>query len=60
MLESVVTQKRDAELKEALEQSGWTTFSNARTTETASWNTFQKPAAGAGAKAPPASASAMR
>lgn len=47
MLESVVTQKREAELKEALAQSGWTTFSSARTTETASWNTFQKPAPGA-------------
>jgi phospholipid-binding lipoprotein MlaA len=46
MLESVVTQKRESELKEALAQSGWTTFSNARTTASASWNTFQKPAPG--------------
>jgi len=44
MLQSVVTQKREAELKEALAQSGWTTFSSARTMDTASWNTFQKPA----------------
>ena len=43
MLQSVVTQKRDAELKEALAQSGWTTFSNARTLETASTGSFQKP-----------------
>ena len=43
MLQSVVTQKRDAELKEALAQSGWTTFSNARTLEAASTGSFQKP-----------------
>jgi phospholipid-binding lipoprotein MlaA len=60
MLESVVTQKREAELKEALAQSGWTTFSNARTTEAASWNTFQKPTAGAAAKAELASGSALQ
>lgn len=46
MLQSVVTQKREAELKEALEQSGWTKFSNAGTMETASWSSFQKPASG--------------
>ena len=44
MLQSVVTQKREAELKEALAQSGWTTFSNARSLETASSSSFQKPA----------------
>jgi len=43
MLQSVVTQKRDAELKEALAQSGWTTFSSARTLEPASTGSFQKP-----------------
>jgi len=42
MLESLATQKREAELREALAQSGWTTFSNTSTMETASRNTFQK------------------
>ena len=46
MLQSVVTQKREAELKEALAQSGWTTFSNIGTLETASSSSFQKPASG--------------
>ncbi len=60
MLQSVVTQKREAELKEALAQSGWTTFSNARTTETASWNTFQKPARGSASIAGPAAENAVQ
>jgi phospholipid-binding lipoprotein MlaA len=60
MLESVVTQKREAELKEALAQSGWATFSNARTMETASSNTFNKPAPGAAAPAEPTSGSALQ
>jgi len=60
MLESVVTQKREAELKEALAQSGWLTFSNARTMETASSNTFQKPAAGGAVEAGPTSRSALQ
>jgi phospholipid-binding lipoprotein MlaA len=61
MLESVVTQKREAELREALAQSGWTTtFSNGRTMETASWNTFQTPAPGGAGKAEPASHSALQ
>jgi len=58
MLESVVTQKREAELKEALAQSGWASFSNARTMETASWNRFEKPAPGAAAE--PTSGSALQ
>jgi phospholipid-binding lipoprotein MlaA len=44
MLQSVATQKREAELKEALAQSGWMAFSDARTR-------FQKVAPGAAAKA---------
>jgi len=60
MLESVVTQKREAELKEALAQSGWTTFSNTSTMETAAWNTFQKPATGDATRAGPALGSALQ
>jgi len=60
MLESVVTQKRDAELREALAQSGWSTFSNARKTEAVSSNSFQKPAAGDAANAGPASGNALQ
>jgi phospholipid-binding lipoprotein MlaA len=43
MLQSVATQKREAELKEALAQSGWTAFSESRIR-------FQKPASGAAEK----------
>ena len=60
MLQSVVTQKREAELKEALAQSGWTTFSNSRTMDTASWNSFQKPAPGDAAKTRTPSVSALQ
>ena len=60
MLESVVTQKREAELKEALAQSGWSAFSSARTTEIATWNTFQKPAPGTASISGPASGHAVQ
>ena len=51
MLHSVVTQKRDAELTQAVAQSGWTTFSSPRPLETASWSPFQRPAPGGRRKA---------
>ncbi len=60
MLESVVTQKREAELKEALAQSRWRTFSDARTTDAAAWNAFQKPAAGSASIAGPESGHAVQ
>jgi len=60
MLESLATQKREAEIKEALAQSGWTTFSNTSTMETASRNTFQKLATGNATRAGPASGSALQ
>ena len=60
MLESVVTQKREAELREALAQSGCATFSNARANENASWNTFRKPAPGEAANMEPTSGRALR
>lgn len=51
MLESVVTQKREAELKEAVAESGWSTFSNKKPMATASWNRFQGPEPRAAANA---------
>ena len=60
MLQSVAMQKRDAELKEALAQSGWSAFSNTRTIETASENTFRKPASGAAASAEPNPGSSLQ
>ena len=52
MLQSVAMQKREAELKDALAQSGWSAFSNTRTTESASGG-FRKPAAGTAEAAEP-------
>jgi phospholipid-binding lipoprotein MlaA len=46
MLESVVTQKREAELKEALAASGWTTFSRIGALENASSSPLPQPGFG--------------
>jgi phospholipid-binding lipoprotein MlaA len=59
MLQSVAMQKRDAELKEALAQSGWSAFSSTRI-ETASGATFRKPATAAVEAAAPNPNSALQ
>jgi phospholipid-binding lipoprotein MlaA len=59
MLQSVAMQKRDAELKEALAQSGWSAFSNTRI-ETTSGATFKKPASGTVEAAAPKPGTALQ
>ena len=60
MVQSVVTQKREAELKEALATSGWTALSNAETTESASSSPFPKPVPVGGMKPRPTPESSMQ
>lgn len=48
MVQSVVTQKRDAELEEALATSGWMAFRNVETTASVSPSPFLKPVPGGG------------
>jgi phospholipid-binding lipoprotein MlaA len=50
MLRSVVAQKRQAELQEALETSGWTASRHPETTASASPSPFPKPVSRGGAK----------
>ena len=60
MVQSVVTQKREAELKEALATSGWTALSNVKTTESASSSPFPKPVPVGGMKPRPTPESSMQ
>jgi phospholipid-binding lipoprotein MlaA len=59
MVQSVVTQKRQAELKEALATSGWTALSNVETTNSASPSPFPKPVPVGGMKPRPTPESSM-
>jgi phospholipid-binding lipoprotein MlaA len=60
MVQSVVTQKREAELTEALATSGWTALSNVQTTESASPSPFPKPVSVGGMKPRPTAESSMQ
>jgi phospholipid-binding lipoprotein MlaA len=60
MVQSVVTQKREAELKEALATSGWTALSNVQTTESATPSPFPKPVSVGGMKPRPTPESSMQ
>jgi len=60
MVQSVVTQKREAELKEALATSGWTALSNVQTTESASPSPFPKPMPVGGMKSRPTPESSVQ
>jgi phospholipid-binding lipoprotein MlaA len=60
MVQSVVTQKREAELEEALATSGWTALSNAQTTESASPSPSPKPVPVGGMKPRPTPESSVQ
>ena len=60
MVQSVVTQKREAELTEALATSGWTALSNVQTTESASPSPFLKHVSVGGMNPRPTAESSMQ